>query len=155
MLYVIYGCIPLGVALDFLSKHWASQLFGGAQWMIRDVLGVFYVRHYGLWLMDLEPGNRAALWLGLLATFVLALCAWQTPRHFVARHTAFACLICGALGNTLERLQHQYVTDWLYLAFLPSALTINLADLFLVVGAFGMWAALLRTTPAPSPNGDH
>lgn len=145
---MIYGSVPLGVLCDFLSKHWASRQFGGVEWMIRDLIGVFHVRHYGLWALDLAPGNRAALIVGVVATAALAVWAGITPKHRIARHGALACMLTGALGNTLERWWVGYVTDWLHFRFLPGGLTINFADICLAAG--GVWLCLsILQTPAP------
>ncbi|CAM2008825.1 hypothetical protein APED_19395 [Acanthopleuribacter pedis] len=113
--------------------------------MIRDQIGVFMVRHHGLWAMESAPGDSSAAWVGIAATAALFIWACFTPATQRSLHGALACMMAGALGNTLERLWFGYVTDWLLLRFFPGGLTVNFADLCLTTGCLWLWVAILRT----------
>ena len=119
--------------------------------MIRDQIGVFMVRHHGLWAMESAPGDSTAAWVGIAATAALFIWARFTAATQRSLHGALACMITGALGNTLERLWHGYVTDWLLLRFVPGGLTVNFADLCLTIGCLWLAVALFRA-PATYQN---
>ncbi len=130
-----YGVVLLIPILDLGVKAWASALVGGVRTLIPGVLAIRVVFNRGLVFgwgsgpgSSLQPLLLPVLALATVALFLMAL---RTPPTKTMRHSGFACMIGGALGNMLDRLLHGHVTDFVHVPLLP---IFNLADVALWAG---------------------
>lgn len=132
-----YAClIPLIVLIDYLSKQWAQGIFGGVQSIIPRWFEFRVVFNRGLFggLGDQLQGRTASMvtiGASLLAVLLLCLLAYYTPKSKVSMHFGIACMLGGALGNTLDRILSGQVTDFIHIFPLP---IFNLADVAVVIG---------------------
>jgi len=126
-----YLGVPLVWILDQASKHWADRLFGGVETLVPGLLALRVIHHRGGLFGWGWP--VVFLWplLTVLGLTVLVLLARRTPAIKKMRHSGFACMIGGALGNLTDRLVRGYVIDFFELRPVP---VINLADGALVLG---------------------
>ena len=92
-------------------------------------------------------GNDGAAW-GMLSgkklTLIIITCIMLVAlfifNYFVKdKNTlycvSFAFIVGGAIGNLIDRIWLGYVRDFIYLDFMPTFPTFNVADSFLCVGA--------------------
>ena len=132
----LYWPVPLIVGLDWAGKWMAEQMFGGVKTLLPGLLRFNTVHHYGALFGYLDgasnPGTRWVIHAVSLACLsVLVILAARTPSIKKMRHTGFACMIGGALGNMGNRMFCGHVTDFIQLGPLP---IINGADLALLAG---------------------
>lgn len=138
MYYVIFGL--LGAALlgaDQWVKAWTVahlDLWETAP-LLPGVLELMRVHNYGAAWSSFS--GQKWLLVGVTGVILLAV-LWALVRGIV-RHPLgiFAgCLIlCGGIGNLIDRLRLGYVVDMLHFRFWPSYPTFNVADMCIVGGA--------------------
>lgn len=154
------ACAAAAFALDQATKALAlgsPALTGGVE--VLPVFNLVLVRNHGVSFGML--GGIAPWWalilLGLAIVAALAVWLWQSQSRLVSM--ALGLVIGGALGNVIDRLRFQAVTDFLdfHLAgyHWPA---FNLADVAIVCGAALLLADGLlwekrRGRPAPAPEG--
>lgn len=72
---------------------------------------------------------------GILITICLSLFVWLLRERNLSMRLAIAFVLAGALGNTVDHLLNNMVTDFLELHLgYRSHLVINLADVWIMVG---------------------
>lgn len=87
------------------------------------------------------------MWLAIALT--LALVLWQSLRQsFEAENLAWAAVFIGGVTNTIDRLAHGCVTDYLHPPFFPS---FNLADIMVFLGVVTLILFLLGILPKAKP----
>ena len=91
------------------------------------------VFNYGMAFSLLSDYPSLTLWLSVAATLMLmAVFAFVNLNE--GERIGYSIMLGGALSNCAEKLILGYVIDWIHLPFIP--LTINLADVEVVLGAF-------------------
>ena len=61
---------------------------------------------------------------------------WRSPASEIGLRIGLALIIGGAIGNIIDRIQHAYVIDYIYVHTPVWAFAIfNLADVFITLGA--------------------
>ena len=128
-LMIRYLAAPLVLAVDWLTKSQAEQLFGGVKTLVPGWLAIRVIHNSG-GLFGLL-GREAATLSMIAALIVLVWLVFRTHASKTMRHFGFACMIGGALGNLLDRLVRGYVVDFVDLWFFPF---FNVADLALAIG---------------------
>ncbi len=146
---LLYLLIPvIGVALDQLTKHWASTQLQpvGTIPLWKDVFHFTYCENTGAAFSMLSDRR----WLLLLITAVL-LCVilYALIRDWVPTVFGRVCLLLilsGAIGNLLDRVIHGYVVDFLDFRLIRFPI-FNVADILLNVGVFALLIYLLLIEP--------
>jgi signal peptidase II len=95
------------------------------------------------------PSKAAVLTAVMVVTsLAVALLAWtRRKRASTVERVAFALVLAGAVGNTLDRLRRGYVVDFVYLHHWP---IFNVADILVVIGTgFLAYGALAGRRPLP------
>jgi signal peptidase II len=127
---LVLGIVVAVVALDAITKRWASIEFADAPLeLIPGFLTLTYVENPGAAFGSLQNAGPV---LGAAAVVVSSalLYALRRPRPFL-EVLGFALIISGALGNLMDRifrgpgLLDGKVIDWIDLWWIP---TFNLAD---------------------------
>jgi len=140
----------------FLLDRWTKSLVtthffpGESAIVVPHVLWWTYVQNihgaFGLF------GSQPVLLIGL-ALVVLALFAYafrDAVRSSVLVRIAFGAIVGGASGNIVDRLQHQYVVDFIdFKNVWPDVF--NAADSCITVGVIVLILASLRTERKPAP----
>ncbi|MBQ6001574.1 MAG: signal peptidase II [Synergistaceae bacterium] len=91
------------------------------------------VFNYGMAFSLLSDYPSLTSWLSVIATLML-LAVFIFVRLNEGERLGYSIMLGGALSNCAEKLILGYVIDWIHLPFVP--LTINLADVEVVLGAF-------------------
>lgn len=145
------GMIILIAFIDQLSKTWvlshfhlyeSYKLWPGMKFTLALNSGVaFSLFNQGAWWQS---------WLLTLIAIVVSICLlvnlYHLPKYLMPyQWWGFVAIIGGALGNIVDRLQYQYVVDFIHLYIGAYNWPIfNLADVAICCGV-GLWIAeLLR-----------
>ena len=142
-------------ALDRWTKSIVSANFipGESAIAIPHVLWWTYVQNthgaFGLF------GSQPALLIGL-ALIVLGLFAFafrEAVGASVVVRAAFGAIVGGATGNIVDRIQHQYVVDFIdFKTIWPNVF--NVADSCITVGVAVLILTSLRRDRQPLPTAD-
>lgn len=147
---VLLGLIAfLTLLADYASKEAAFRTIEARSGRALELVpGVLWVRArtntgaaFSL-LADAQHGN----WLLLVVSFLLVpVLIWlYFTRYRTAPVWAFACVVGGALGNTVDRILFGAVRDFLDLRFWPA--TFNVADVGISLGVAVLLIWSLRGT---------
>ncbi len=149
---VLFGAMLLGVGCDHATKHFATQTLRGAQAVevVPGVLDLRYAENHdvGFHLLRAVPeGPRHIVILVFGAVAVtLMLALWLGRRvDEPLQQAGIALLLCGALGNLLDRLFRGYVVDFIHVHHWP---VFNVADMCICAGALLLVLGVRRTAAA-------
>jgi signal peptidase II len=145
-------------ALVFVVDGWTKSLIaahfypGQSAIVVPHLLWWTYVQNtHGAFGMF---GSQPVLLIGL-ALVVLALFAYafrDAVRSSLLVRIAFGGIVGGAAGNIVDRLQHQYVVDFIdFKNIWPNVF--NAADSCITVGVIVLILASLRAERKPAPAG--
>ncbi|TVX96704.1 signal peptidase II [Cohnella terricola] len=104
-----------------------------------------------------STGNMFHGWGRVLAVFVIVLTVAALYWHRKGKirgayvQTAVALIIGGALGNAIDRLAFNQVTDFL---FFSAAATMNFADIWVFAGILMLTARTIYRTIRPAAQGN-
>ncbi|MEG1912835.1 MAG: signal peptidase II [Cloacibacillus sp.] len=96
---------------------------------------------------------RFLIFLNLAAALFLLFMIFTMRRRPMPLLAGVAAMLAGAVGNLADRIIYCHVVDWMPLPFLngqflngffPRGLAGNLADLYLIVGAFVVFVAFIK-----------
>lgn len=114
-LAVLLGLSGLVLALDLLTKRWATATLAGAApiRVIGDLVRFTYVRNSGV-AFGLGAGLPFPYYLFSIAAVVAILVLFMRGRvHGMGRRLALALILGGALGNLVDRLSTGLVVDFI------------------------------------------
>lgn len=142
-LFFLFGF--LGVGIDQASKYWArtSLIDGGpVRWLWDHFLGLQLRFNHGASFSFAENYTWIFTLIGVCAVIIIPFFIRESKLWNVC----LALIWAGALGNLLDRLfsgafGRGAVTDFIVYS---SWFTGNVADIFLVVGAFGLMIILFK-----------
>ena len=153
------------LAADLASKHWAKvRLSEPKLWsdrridVIKDYFSFIFARNRGgAWgLLQDEPESiRRPFFLGISALaiiFIVSLYRKLTPQQWALKW-GLPLVLGGALGNLVNRIQFNYVVDFIDLSYKGHHWpTFNVADIAIVAGvglmAVDMFTPRRASTPA-------
>lgn len=146
-LKIFLPIVILAFSSDWLSKWWASQIYGGYRVLVPGVLRIHLVHNRGGaldWLLPSQP----LFWhlLTLIGCALIAIWAWRTRQLPAYGIAGLAMLWGGLFANGAERFWFGHVTDFIETPFTP---IINLADLWVIFATILIWVALFMQ-PDPS-----
>ena len=128
------------IVIDQITKQWILQFYEYGDWTpVTNFFNIVRAHNTGAAFSFLAEHGGWQRWLfvgiGVVATVLIV---WQLRKHPQQKFFCFSisCILGGALGNVIDRLQHGYVVDfldfyignWHYPAF-------NVADIAICVGA--------------------
>jgi signal peptidase II len=135
--------LPLGlvggfiILLDQFSKAWIINSFelGDGFEIFPPLLHVRRSMNTGIAFGIGEGGSTIYLLLSLMIVLVLLWVYRRSSVEAKVQHLALALVIGGALGNAIDRLQHGYVVDWVFVN-IPNLVSnvSNFADHAIVLG---------------------
>lgn len=134
-----YGLAFFVLGLDQLSKNLVEQNLGpygsGKAFTVGGGLIIRYSKNNGASGNILENTSWLLVFIAALAALaMLIFYHWTTPRSRLLQ-TGIGLLLGGTLGNLSDRIfKGGYVTDFIYLEWLPGAKNFNLADMAIRAG---------------------
>jgi signal peptidase II len=156
----LWGFAVAAFGLDQLTKFWVTARFPLHSHHVHDatvVPGFFYLIHVGntgaAWSMF--TGQSTLLALIALGT-LLAIFFWrkQLSLRDPFAQVCFGLLCGGTLGNLIDRLLHNHVTDFIDLHFGSYIYpTFNIADSAIFLGVIGYIGWSLRQPEPPAKPG--
>ena len=149
---VLYVAAGIGAAIDLAAKAWAQQALPGRS-ISGGIIDLQLAYNPG---MAFSLGNSLPSWAVIgftgLITAAVAVAAWRiAPRGNRFQVTGRAAVLAGAVANLIDRTLNGHVTDYLHTGWWP---TFNLADVFIVAGAFIFAIGYLRASPGNSKDKD-
>jgi signal peptidase II len=134
------------LALDRWTKSLVMEHFlpGESMIVVPHLLWFTYVQntHGAFGLFGSQPALLIGLALGVLVLFFYAF--RDAMRTSVVVRAAFGAIVGGAAGNIIDRLQHQYVVDFIdFKTIWPNVF--NAADSCITIGVAVLIIVSLRT----------
>jgi signal peptidase II len=120
--------------VDFAVKAWvvANIPLGGIHTLIPGVISLTHIRNTGAaWSMF--EGQQWFFYITTVIALGVVAFLWRDSRHKPVYRLGLAFILAGAIGNFIDRLTQQYVTDMFQLDFINFPI-FNVADLCLTVG---------------------
>lgn len=139
----LLGVAGLVLVVDQLSKFIVRYSLEPGQSMpvIKGLFYLTYVRNtgaaFGLF-SNRRPVFVAATFLAIIMILVYHLKTKETTAFF---NVALGLELGGAIGNLIDRLTHGWVTDFIYVRFIP---VFNIADSAIVVGVILLILIMLQ-----------
>lgn len=150
------GALALTV-LDFLSKTWARDnlTFGNTQPFIPGILQMTLTTNQGgAFGLGKQYGYSMTILAFLIFTGIAIWAFYRTKakeQPTIIEKAGISCLLGGAMGNLLDRIQYGRVTDFLEFSFI-SFPVFNVADATIDVGIALMFIAYLLSSRVSNDN---
>jgi len=150
------------VVLDQLSKQWIVQnleLHHGFQ--VLPVFSIVHAHNYGaaFGFLNNAGGWQTVIFAVIALVVSVVLLVWLQRIAAVERQLslALAMVLGGAVGNLIDRLQYNYVVDflsvhysgWQFPAFNIADAAISLGAILLLMDSFGLKILADRSQPNP------
>ncbi len=135
MPYFLIAAILL--AVDQWSKYWTLTHLDLSQStpFLPGFIELLRVHNYGAAWSSFS-GMR---WLLVAVTSAICIAVLVLLLRKIVRHplgvTACSLILCGGIGNIIDRVRFGYVVDMLHFEFWPSYPVFNVADICVVCGA--------------------
>jgi signal peptidase II len=132
---LIYLIISVAlIAVDFAVKAWvvANIPLGGIHELIPGVISLTHIRNTGAaWSMF--EGQQWFFYITTVIALGVVAFLWRDSKHKPTYRLGLAFILAGAIGNFIDRVSQQYVTDMFQLDFINFPI-FNVADMCLTVG---------------------
>ena len=122
-----YIVLILTVIFDQLSKY-VIRINQSDIVLIPNILNITFITNTGASFGILKDMNAVLLVLSLAVIIGLIVYLKKNPEQ---RLLPFALILAGALGNSIDRIIHGAVTDFISFSFWPA---FNIADSAITVG---------------------
>ena len=133
ILLVIVDQVSKLIALRTLPIYQPVPVFPGLNWALMFNTGSAFG-----FLNQSEPGWYSYIFTGFGLLMSLGLIIWMAlnkPKEKIELF-ALACILSGALGNVIDRLQFGYVVDFIQLYWYEHSFPVfNIADSAICIGA--------------------
>lgn len=131
------------VLLDQVSKYYAKTVIrsSGSIAIIEDFFHLTYLENRGA-AFGMLQGQRIVFTIMTVVIIVLILSYVSKNKESIALRWIATFVIAGAIGNLIDRLFLGYVVDFIDFRGIWSYV-FNVADMFVVCGAFAMALHLL------------
>lgn len=132
IIYLIISAIL--VAIDFAVKAWVvgNIPLGGLHNLIPGVISLTHIRNTGAaWSMF--EGQQWFFYITTIIALGVVAFLWRDSKAKPLYRLGLAFILAGAIGNFIDRVHQQYVTDMFQLDFINFPI-FNVADVCLTVG---------------------
>lgn len=135
-IYVIVAAVL--VLIDFVIKTWVSAHIplGESQQLIPGVIDLTHIRNTGA-AFSMFEGKQWFFYVITVLAFVVVALLWRDSLHKPVYRLGLTLITAGAIGNFIDRLRFQYVTDMFHLEFLDQwrfNAIFNFADMCITFG---------------------
>ncbi|WP_313605295.1 signal peptidase II [Rhizobium sp.] len=156
-LAIIVICVVALCAIDLIVKHLVVSELMNPPRIIRVTpffnLTLAYNPGVSFGLLADTMGSAPRLFALLQGMIVLGLIVWAVMTKKIAERVSIAVVAGGASGNVVDRFLNLSVTDYLdFHAYGWSWPAFNLADVFIVCGAFALVAISFRQDRQANPS---
>ncbi len=123
--------IGLGLALDWGTKWWAVAALTskGAVVVVPEWLSWYLTYNTGVAFSLPVPGGVLGVFIPLVVGYLLWMLVTQTLPEW--ERWGYSAVLCGAVGNGVDRLLDGAVVDMIAVGWWP---VFNLADVWIVLG---------------------
>lgn len=146
---LVFICILAGIALDQWTKYLAvvrlKESGKRTYVFLKGILQFTYVENKGA-AWGIGQGKAAAFFImGILILCLVVYLYIRIPfkRRYIPMRIFFTLLVCGAVGNMIDRIRLGYVVDFFEFGFIDFPV-FNVADIYVVCSVamiiiFGMF----------------
>lgn len=136
---VWYVILAVGlIGLDQLVKAWvvANLAIGQTVTLIPHVISLTHIQNTGAAFSILEGQQWVFYIITIIALIVVAV-LWRDSRGHLLYRIGLTLIFAGAIGNFIDRIRQQYVTDMFQVDFMNFAI-FNVADACLTIGVIAV-----------------
>jgi len=139
--------IVIGLIADRLTKLWALKDLANenAMVIIPDFFSLSYLENRGAAFGIFQ--NRLILLVIVTSCVLMGLVYYlikYKPKSKLIR-ISFAMIICGAVGNLIDRVSYNFVVDFILLHYKEHNFpTFNVADIFVVLGTILLALCIIK-----------
>ncbi|KRO18236.1 signal peptidase II [Lacticaseibacillus saniviri] len=132
MIYLLIALAVLGI--DYAVKLWVVQhlAINATQVLIPNVVSLTHIKNTGA-AYGMLAGKQWVFYIITVIALIIVATLWRGSAHKVMYRLGLALILAGALGNFIDRVRFQYVTDMFQLDFINFAI-FNVADMSLTIG---------------------
>ena len=133
---LIFGGACIILILDFITK-WliaTKMILGQSFVLIPKILSLTYVQNIGAGFSILQGQQVLLSIIGLVVVGFIFYYYKQIPKIKYVQWSVML-ILGGTLGNMLERMFNNYVTDFIHIGIWPK---FNIADSCVVIGGIGL-----------------
>lgn len=137
-LIILISIIVGGIGLDLLTKLLVAGLMslGQSIALIPGALNLTYIRNYGAAFGMLSEHRWVFMVISTVAIIGIGVYLFGFCRERMLLRVGLAMIVCGGLGNMIDRIFYGYVIDMIDFCLFPFWKWIfNVADAFVCVGA--------------------
>ncbi|MCX2454898.1 signal peptidase II [Lacticaseibacillus nasuensis] len=136
---VWYVILAVGlIGLDQLVKAWvvANLAIGQTVTLIPHVISLTHIQNTGAAFSILE-GQQWVFYIITIIALVVVAVLWRDSRGHLLYRIGLTLIFAGAIGNFIDRIRQQYVTDMFQVDFMNFAI-FNVADACLTIGVIAV-----------------
>lgn len=135
---MIYLLLLKGIILcDVFTKHFVRKKLpeGEKVEIVKDKFYFWHIKNKGVAYNKLARYPELVICITSAAIGALSICMAMAVKQKEKRvlKFSFACILGGAIGNLIDRVQNKSVTDFIYIQK-KRAPIFNIADIFIVLG---------------------
>lgn len=134
------------IAVDQTTKYFAvTKLMNQKPWVVWDgVFELHYLENRGA-AFGMLQGQK--MFFALIAVIVFAVIVYvliKAPyqKMYTKLHFTLVLIASGAIGNLIDRIQHDYVVDFLYFSLINFPI-FNVADIYVTLSSIYLVILLL------------
>lgn len=132
-----FSLIAIILVVDQLTKYWINETinFKSSVTVIDNFFSLTNLHNTGAAWSILEGRMSFFYLISIVAIIGLSIYYTKTQKHEVVTRWGLALMFAGTIGNFIDRLQFQYVRDFLdFVIFGYDFPVFNVADMALVIG---------------------
>ncbi|WP_054721654.1 signal peptidase II [Lacticaseibacillus nasuensis] len=136
---VWYVILAVGlIGLDQLVKAWvvANLAIGQTVTLIPHIISLTHIQNTGAAFSILE-GQQWVFYIITIIALVVVAVLWRDSRGHLLYRIGLTLIFAGAIGNFIDRIRQQYVTDMFQVDFMNFAI-FNVADACLTIGVIAV-----------------
>lgn len=146
ILFLIIAVI--GVIADRLTKLWAIDVLKGGPsiTVIKDFFTFEYLENRGAAFGMLQNKQWFFIVITIIVISIMLIYLIKKKPTFKLTSISMAMIIAGAIGNLIDRIQYNYVVDFIMLHYKDVYYfpTFNVADIFVTVGTALLLICILK-----------
>ncbi len=137
-LIILISVIVGGIGLDLLTKLLVAGLMslGQSVTLIPGALKLTYIHNYGAAFGMLSDHRWVFMVISTIAIIGIGVYLFVFCRERMLLKVGLAMIVCGGIGNMIDRIIYGYVIDMINICLFPFWKWIfNVADAYVCVGA--------------------
>lgn len=143
MLFVDSIVLMIAIVLDQITKFYLSSIKENSPFVIiTDVLELRYHENRGAAFGILQGQRVFFVFMAIVVFCIMTFIILRIPKDkkYVKLNISLVLILAGAIGNTIDRVLHGYVTDFIYFKIIDFPI-FNVADMYITISTF--WIVIM------------